>query len=250
LSRLLPHRSYGPIPHLPGSKIGPSDVLIDHEQCERLTKQPYAGDEIIVSEIIDGSRMGVAKINKEIIPLLASGHPASESPHLQHKLFGDWVKENKHRFRDLLANGEWCACEWCIQAHTTRYRFYGEPFFLLDIISKGNKLTYERMRKRNSHLDSFRIPYFGWYGYNAVSVSSMLALMGTTGWVGARDQVKGAVWRVERNGVVEALAKYVNPSKETENYLERDLPLWNYWDSWNSSESINHLLIIDDAAPF
>jgi len=56
--------------------------------------------------------------------------------------------------------------------------------------------------------------------------------LGEYGHHGALDPVEGAVWRVERNGKVDFLAKYVRPNKQDGKYFESvtgGATVWNTW---------------------
>ena len=79
----------------------------------------------------------------------------------------------------------------------------------------------------------------GWYGFAApamlstepMSIDAALAKLGTAGLYGALDEPEGAVWRVERNGKVDFLCKYVRPDKVDGKYLDSVTglpPVWNW----------------------
>lgn len=77
MNKPLGGKSYGSIPHLLGSRLGPKDHHIhegQHKICtERLRDNK---DVIIVQEKLDGSCTAVAKINGEIVALGRSGYTA------------------------------------------------------------------------------------------------------------------------------------------------------------------------------
>lgn len=53
----------------------------------------------------------------------------------------------------------------------------------------------------------------------------------TYGFHGALDPVEGAVWRIERKGVVDFIVKYVRPDKADGFYLPEisgKEPVWNW----------------------
>jgi hypothetical protein len=54
---------------------------------------------------------------------------------------------------------------------------------------------------------------------DAISVEAVLEKLGPNGSHGSIDPVEGAVWRVERNGQVDFLAKWVRPDKIDGKYL-------------------------------
>ena len=63
-----------------------------------------------------------------------------------------------------------------------------------------------------------------------ISIEKVLAMLEPSGH-GALDGVEGAVWRVERKGVVDFLGKYVRPDKVDGKYLETisgNAPIYNW----------------------
>lgn len=103
----LGHKSYGSIPHLPGSRLGTGDHHCHEGQAKIATEKVRDKyDKVIVQEKLDGSNVGIAKINGEIIALTRSGYVATTSPYIQHHYFSAWVAENKQRFTDILKDGE------------------------------------------------------------------------------------------------------------------------------------------------
>ncbi len=60
----LGQKSYGHIPHLPGSRIGPGDHKCEEKQmkiaCEKIRNKH---DRVIVQEKLDGSNVGIARVN-------------------------------------------------------------------------------------------------------------------------------------------------------------------------------------------
>lgn len=84
----LGRKNYGHIPHLPGSRIGPSDRKCHAGQARIATEKPRdKHDEIIVQEKLDGANVGVARIGDGLQPLGRAGYPAISSPYEQHRLF-------------------------------------------------------------------------------------------------------------------------------------------------------------------
>lgn len=52
-----------------------------------------------------------------------------------------------------------------------------------------------------------------------MSIETAMEILGSHGWHGAVDDAEGAVWRVERDGKVDFLVKYVHPYKVDGRYL-------------------------------
>lgn len=225
-------KSYGHIPHLPGSRMGPGDHKCSDGQCRIATeKKRDRHDVIIVQEKVDGSNVGVARIEGMIYPLTRAGYIASTSPYEQHWCFGEWVYANQDRFMSTLRDGERLCGEWLMQAHGTKYDLPHEPFVAFDLMRGMRRATlhefYERVTGR------FVCPKEIHFG-EPFSIQDMLEAIKTSGH-GALDPVEGAVWRIERKGTVDFLAKYVRPEKQDGIYLTevsgKD-PVWNWRPEW------------------
>jgi hypothetical protein len=223
-------KNYGSIAHLPGSRMGPGDHHC-HEGQERICTEKVRDkhDRIIVQEKLDGSNVGVAKIGGQILALTRAGYLAHTSPYEQHRKFDAWVAEHAGRFAALLDDGERIAGEWLLQAHGTRYHLPHEPFVAFDIMRGMTRATYDEVHERTA--GRFVMPYTVHVG-GALSIADAMARLGEMGKHGALDPIEGAVWRVERNDlidprnsgerrwVVDFLAKYVRQDKADGAYLE------------------------------
>jgi hypothetical protein len=225
-------KNYGSIAHLPGSRMGPGDHKC-HEGQERIcnTQTRDKHDLIIVLEKLDGSNVGVAKVNGEIVALTRAGYLAHTSPYEQHHIFGRWVQENAPKFAGVLSEGERIVGEWLIQAHGTRYDLTGRsPFVAFDIIRSGmEREPWAEVKRRLE--GRFSLPFEAHSG-GAISIADAMENLGEYGKYGALDPIEGAVWRVERNELVskhqsgerrwcvDFLAKYVRPDKADGTYLE------------------------------
>lgn len=217
-TKVLPGKSYGSIGHLPNSRRGPSDKGVHEGQariaCERVRDRH---DVVIVQEKLDGSNVGVANLDGRIVAVGRSGYAAVSSPFEQHRLFALWVAVNEERFRALLQDGERLCGEWLAQAHGTRYTLKHEPFVAFDLMQGKERVPYEIFVRRVGVV-GFTIPELLHHG-GALSVAAALKLLGEFGHHGATDPAEGAVWRVERQGKVDFLAKYVRPEKVDGCYL-------------------------------
>lgn len=214
----LGQRAYGSIPHLPGSRRGPADKGLSDQQARILTEKARdKHDLIIVQEKLDGSCVSVAKIGGEIVALIRAGYRAYGSNYAQHHHFARWVEREKNRFTALLQEGERCVGEWLMEAHGTRYNLPHEPFVPFDIMRGHDRLCLDAVSMRAAMM-GFTMPRLMHEG-GPVSVAEMLAILEPSGH-GALDPVEGAVWRVERKGVVDFLGKYVIPTKVDGKYLE------------------------------
>lgn len=223
----LGQKAYGHIAHLPGSRMGPGDHKCHEGQARIATQTPRdRHDRVYVQEKLDGSCVAVAKVNGEIVPLGRAGYRAITSPFRQHILFHGWAMENWQRFSDLLREGDRAIGEWLAQAHGTRYDLTGrDPFVLFDIMRGPDRTTVEETDDRAG---DFARPYT-WTG--PLDIDTVMARLLPYGFYGALDTVEGAVWRVERKGAVDFLAKYVRPDKVDGSYLDSVAgkePVWNW----------------------
>ncbi len=225
-------KSYGHIAHLPGSRKGPSDHHCHAGQariCTEVARDRH--DVITVTEKLDGSNVAVARIDGVAVPLGRSGYPAATSRFEQHRLFHIWAMERQQLFLDLLEDGERVCGEWLAQAHGTRYALPHEPFVVFDLMRGPTRLLNHECRDRCiEKLPIPRMLHIGAGPKGTFSIESALAAIETSGH-GAIDPVEGAVWRVERQGKYDFMAKYVKPEKIDGAYLPEVSgldPVWNW----------------------
>lgn len=217
MKKPLGQKSYGSIPHIRSSRIGPGDHHCDPGMEAIATKKVRdRHDLVIVQEKLDGSNCAVAKVNGEILALGRSGYLAATSPYEQHQYFSFWVKQEAKRFDKVLNEGERLVGEWLIQAHGTRYRLPHEPFVAFDLMQKNVRLNYHDFLLRVLPC-GFTVPRLIHIG-QAFTLPSVVEKLESSGH-GAIDTVEGAVWRIERKGVVDFLVKYVRPDKVDGKYL-------------------------------
>lgn len=222
-------KAYGSIPHLPGSRLGPGDHSVNAGQekiCTQKARDRH--DQIFVQEKLDGSCVAVAKITGNIVPLTRAGYLANTTPYLQHQLFYDWVFYSYQRFDQLLNEGERVCGEWLALAHGTRYNLPHEPLVVFDIFRNNKRLTVEEFTQRVQRVDLIppRLIHHG----EPISIESIYHLLEPSGH-GAIDPVEGAVWRVERQGKVDFLAKWVRKDKVDGAYfseLTGQPDIWNW----------------------
>ena len=225
----LGRKSYGSIPHLPGSRLGPKEHKITDGQTRILTEKARdKHDIIIVQEKLDGSCCSVAKVNGEILALTRAGYLADTSPFPMHHVFSRWVEKMAPKFKGLLMDGERICGEWMYQAHGTKYK-HAPAFYVFDLFNNENqRMTYTDMQ---NHLDYLHTQGDGaalarmLNDGGAMSIESALERIGEHGDYGA-DLSEGAVWRVERKGKVDFLAKFVRHEKQDGIYLKGD-PIYN-----------------------
>lgn len=114
-----------------------------------------------------------------------------------------------------------------LQAHGTRYNFPHEPFVAFDLMTGTTRLPYQEFSHRVSPLFTMPNPlHIG----GPLSVEQALELLQEGGGHGSLDPAEGAMWRVERKGKVDFLAKFVRPEKKDGSYLPELTgrpPVWN-----------------------
>jgi hypothetical protein len=166
---------------------------------------------IIVQQKLDGSCCAVARIGDEIVALGRAGFPAVTSPYVQHWAFAWWVKMQERRFLGFLEDGERVVGEWLALAHGTRYNLPHEPFVVFDIMVEDKRKPFLEVMARCAWGGDtgrpFVMPQLISYG-PAVSVEDALQRLSARTH-GADDDIEGVVYRVERDGKVDFLAKYV-----------------------------------------
>lgn len=224
-------KAYGSIGHLPLSRTGPGDWHV-HEGQARIAceKARDRHDRIIVTEKLDGSCCAVARIGDAIVALTRAGYEATTSPYTQHHYFADWVGARAHEF-DWLADGERVAGEWLLQAHGTRYRIEraDDLFVAFDLFRGKNRAPYDEFAERVDQTFIRRAALLS--DGPPISIDAIMSGLGDAGNHGALDPVEGAVWRVERNGEFDFMAKYVRLEKRDGIYLpdiSGQPPLWNF----------------------
>ena len=235
----LGRKAYGSIPHFPGSRVGPGDYHLQPEQGDLLTKATRdEADRVIVTEKLDGACVAVAMQNGQILPLIRAGYKVADSPYLHLQLFAVWVERRRDLFRALLREGDRVVGEWLLLAHGTRYEIgrADDLFVPFDLFVPTPEPRYPDRRLCHAPFDK-RIRDAGMRPAKvlsngpALSVEDALHRLGPKGHHGALDPAEGAVWRMERNGQVEFLAKYVIHTK-SDGHLLPDVsgepPVWNW----------------------
>lgn len=207
----LGRKTYGSIGHLPTSRLGPGDWHV-HEGQARIATQKLRDkhDRVFVQEKLDGSCCGVGLLDDgQIVALGRAGYLAQSSKFEQHQLFAHWVRENEDRFRAVLDTpGERVVGEWMAQAHGTVYAIAGDPFVAFDIMQGTERLptldTYARLG------GYFETPHL----VETEPVDPVeLFNRCRGGFFAAEGDCEGFVYRVERHGKVDFLAKWVRPDK-------------------------------------
>jgi len=218
-------RNYGSIPHFSTSKMSQqADKKIDIGSEKILTEKSRDWkDLIIVTEKIDGSNVGVIKKNNRLYSLTRSGYECNTSPYEQHLLFEKYCFYNYDKFKWLPEDWR-IVGEWCIMAHGTLYDITEEsPFVAFDIFDDKNKrISYLDFIKvcANNNICTAPLLHIG----QSISIKNSIKLMGD-GHYGNPEKPEGFVYRIERDGKVDFLAKWVRSDKEDGKYLNS--VVWN-----------------------
>lgn len=210
-------KAYGSIPHLPGSRMGPADHHCHEGQLAIACVKPRdRHDRIIVTEKLDGACVSIAKKDGLVLALGRAGYLASSAPFEHIIRFGQWVEQNAARFADL-PDGTRIVGEWLAMAHGTIYELQHEPFVAFDFFDGKHRVPHDDAR---SIFAAFDLPAAHVVSDGpSISVGRALDLLGPHGHHGSKEPVEGAVWRVERSGRFDFLAKWVRPDKIDGKYL-------------------------------
>ena len=211
--------------------MGPGDHAISEGQARIATEKARdAFDVIIVTEKLDGTNVGIARIEDAIYALNRAGYLAESSPYEQHHLFAAWVHARDDFWREVLAPGERLVGEWLAQAHSTRYTLPQGPFAAFDLMEGKKRRAFIELAERcaNHAIPTPKLLHTG----PPISVGSAMALHGS-GSHGCEES-EGAVWRIERAGQFDFMAKWVRPDKIDGKYLPElansisNVPVWNW----------------------
>jgi hypothetical protein len=225
----LGRKAYGSIPHLPSSRIGPGDHYCHPGQEVILTaKARDKHDRIVVTEKLDGACVAIAKIDGQPVALIRAGYPAALGKYEHLRLFDTWVKQNAPRF-DPIPEGTRLCGEWLAMAHGTQYVLDGDPFVPFDLMSleKRHPIDEMAMVAALCGLRPAKVLHDG----GPVSIGAALEALGPLGHHGATETPEGAVWRCERRGEFDFIAKFVRHEKRDGAYLPEISgvpPIWHW----------------------
>lgn len=225
----LGRKNYGSIGHLPCSRMGPADHHCHPgQQTIATVKARDRHDRIIVTEKLDGSNVGIANVGGQIVALGRSGYLAQTSKYEQHQLFADWVRRDEARWLQMLKPDHRLVGEWMAQAHGTQYSLPRGPFAAFDLMTGQQRLPFDEL---TALCIAYEVPMPKLlHDGGPLSVENAMALHGV-GAHGLIDEPEGAVWRVERKGEFDFMAKWVRPDKIDGKHLPEmsgQEPIWNW----------------------
>lgn len=227
--KVIAGKNYGSIPHLHGSQLGKHDRFL-HEGQDRIIRKGGRDrhDRVIVSLKLDGTNVGVIKLDGVLITIQRKGYSCTSSPYEQHHAFDKWVQEHAEEFDRILEEGDRIVGEWLWQASGILYEVTGAPFFAFDYFPAGEKrISWERLNRKLTDNDvSFTVPY--WFAYDRSNpvpeVPSLADLpFPSIKPVHQPDVLhEGWIYRVERKGEYDFLAKWVRADYVAGKYLPRN----------------------------
>lgn len=229
----LGHKSYGSIPyicHTHESWCGvksPTKVISPGQASILTERKRDKHDKIYVQEKLDGSNVSVALIDGILYPLVRSGYCADTSPYLQHHIFNDWVLKNREKFYAVLKQNQRICGEWMLLAHGTRYDIRQPEWDLFrpfDIMVGTDRMLYDNFLKQLEGM--FRPATLLHWGSSIPIEMSMQRLDVAGSLTQPPDKPEGVVYRVERLGRVDFLAKFVRAEHVAGKYFWKDT--WNY----------------------
>ena len=186
---------------------------------------------MLVFEKYDGSNVGIVKLSGAIHAVVRAGYSADSSRHQQHHRFAQWVRANAGILSQMLKDGERFAGEWLAQVHSIKYDLEGRsPLVLFDKFTAQNKraLFSDWMHDAEQLLAAPRLIHIGHPikpGYLLERLSAPFRVPRSTS-----AAPEGMVYRVERGGQVDFLAKWVRPDFEPGVYCigkSEDELMWN-----------------------
>lgn len=216
-------KGYGSIGHFLGSRTSENDFHVNEAQCKLLTEKTRDRyDLVIVQEKLDGSNCSVGLLDGKLIPITRKGYHARTSPYEMHHMFADWVDANADRFNAVLKEGERICGEWLAYAHGTLYDLSErEPYAVFDIMTGAERLPFIEFTERVG--TNFAKPTLLHIG-QPISIRKALELVDAHNY--GADETEGVVYRMERKGKVDYLAKFVKHNKVDGKYLDEDI--WNW----------------------
>lgn len=211
--------SFGRIQHISGSRmIDTSDKLLNEKtQKKYIFSKREPRDTVIITEKIDGMNAGVIKKHGMLYPITKSGYDVRTLGSSRKELvplgvgWALWVDIHYPIYNALLAEGERLVFENAIFTHTLKYRFDGDPVFLL---AKYNAY-HQRMNYHDlSALASsagLRMPPL--LSYGPACPPEIILRQYPDGLSGSKDGIEGIVYYYEHNGMHDSCAKFVSNAK-------------------------------------
>ena len=239
---------YPKIPHLSGSRTGPSDRHVSRQREHTLTVAAREGARIVVEEKLDGTCVAVAREGDSVVAYGRGGRLARSSRNVGRRLFARWVFEERERLFGLLDGFQRACGEWLPLAHGTIYDLPHEPFVLFDLLDDKRALCREQMADR-ARAAGLTVPCILHKGA-ALPTSEALLRLGAGGKHGAAA-AEGVVYREEdpRDGTCRFVAKLVRQAKVDGLYLADHTGKDHVFNTWPGSQEWLAEALAEDEAP-
>lgn len=215
------YTKYPSIPHLPNSKLGEKDKGIHEGMAQYCLSKYRPATKIIVTEKVDGSNVSIYNHpEKGILALSRGGYLAEFSDYDHHRRFSMHVKEmcESHgpKIYKILPKGERVVFEDLTVPHGTIYKKAPKLVLIDWKVPKGRKLW-------NSYNSFLGIPKVKtiYEGAIPICTEDIRKVMPKKGFYGAKDGYEGLVYRVEREGKFDFIAKWVRDDYEPLKYLQQ-----------------------------
>lgn len=209
--KVLSHKNYGSIPHLLGSKLGEHDKFITEGQHNIATKKSRDWkDTIWVTEKIGGSNVGVVKINGILNRVTRKGLLCSKSRFDTHKEFINESYRFLDRIKYEIEEGERLVFEWVDTENPCSIQYCHDEVFLLDWFDANNRRKpFCDVIRMAGHLgvSTPKIIHCG----QPIDVKRLIKQKNALTSNLTKEQSEGLVYRVERNGQFDFMAKWVRP---------------------------------------
>jgi len=231
-------RLYPRIPHLPGSRLGPSERHAATAVVARMTVVAGDGDRVIVTEKVDGSCVALVGTADGVEARGRDGGPCAASRNDGRRACAAWVEARAARLAaaGAVPLGARLVCEWMALAHGTRYALPHGPLVAIDgFDADGARWPWARVRAIAAAL-ALPTPTVLHAG-GALAIAAALAALGDHGHHGAIDRAEGVMYRLEHGARVIALAKLVRLDKRDGVLLADHSGGDHVWNAWHDGDA-------------
>lgn len=209
---------YGSIPYIPSSPTINSRKVIPLGQEYILTNKTQKYN-VYMQEKMDGSCVGVTKLNGEILALTRNGYLAKNSIYKQHNAFDLYVQNNMNTFKDLVNEGDFAIFEYIGVNHGTLYKYMKDPLYLIDyFIDKKRQSVLVTSKIARKY--GFNTP-ITWYMAESIKAKEVYnALREELESKGLDYLPEGLIYRCEKEESFSFIAKWVRPNYEPLKYIK------------------------------
>lgn len=220
IENIRKEKKYPSIPHLPNSEMGRNDKGIHRGMADYCECKYRKNTQVIVTEKVDGSNVSILNKDGEFFALSRAGYYCEGSDYDQHKLWYEKVEQYKSDGllnNNILPIGDRVVFESLTVPHGTRYK-KAPDYLLIDWKTNNGRRLWNTY---NSFLDIKKVQTL-YYGDIPMSVDNIRNVMPKKGMYGAKEGYEGLVYRIEREGKFDFLAKWVRHDYETLKYFNQE----------------------------